>query len=969
MSVVSVNARSFILALFIRDDGERFLLGDKGFDFKDSQLHFSANTIENDEVEKQGVDGVMLAGQVRRASVQSFDGYVGDGTTLKEEVEQMRRDFIAFFAKGHHFRVVYIDCNRNAWQRKGGYLVDAPEVKELWQIHPEYHVGLNFEDVNYYEYDENADGQEILANIMKLPISSDVEGGLVWDEDGAVSEDATVVYDGDTATASGTSITVSDAVEAPLKSLELQGNTTQQTYSGKNLFDAYKITTVGGSVVKTVDSDGIIYLSNNSYNNGYYNPNITLAAFAPKLVADQTYYIYVSNSFQSGGRNYIYLSGSSSYWNTGEAHTVTQAELNGGVVVYGGYQETSSLKIMITTTADTNWEKFVGGVPAPNPDYPQAVQTVTGENVVRITGKNLFDKATATQNYRLGSDGLPFGDNEYYLSDYIYAKPNTAYYVSGVSGLPASSAVCFYDSDKSFISRRIWNDWYSFTTPANTAYIRFTTQKTNDINGVQLELGSTATAYEPYQGQSYEVNLGKNLAKMANGAYSYSEAGQTFTLLDGSITTTRTDGSYQGGAINISTGALNRWTKFCASDSHLTGSGGTYTLTFSRTGDVVTSSSPRACIYGFIYDNDGNNTSGNGQLLVDLSSQTSGTYTLNLAADRHLGALVFYSQYISYSDVEFKVQLEKGSTPTSYAAYFEPIELCKIGTYQDYIYKSGDKWYVQKAVGKLNCSDYTWSWDSSIPRVSLSTAGMRVVPPGGNQYPFLAYSNKFKADTFTHVYTEKNNGMAFSTSGFISLVDTSWTSEAEANSDIQDAVIYYALQIAYRTDIEITNEALIAQLEAILSQGYTYAGTNNITTAIATGNEQGELEITYYTKYDAKVVSGGYVWEAGGSGGPTVVINESISAVSPVWTVFGPALNPMLENTTTGEQIQYVGLIGEGQTLVVDMGEQTARLDGLNVISNIVGDYLTLAPGSNTLLFSAEGDAPASEIGWSEIVG
>jgi hypothetical protein len=62
-------------------------------------------------------------------------------------------------------------------------------------------------------------------------------------------------------------------------------------------------------------------------------------------------------------------------------------------------------------------------------------------------------------------------------------------------------------------------------------------------------------------------------------------------------------------------------------------------------------------------------------------------------------------------------------------------------------------------------------------------------------------------------------------------------------------------------------------------------------------------------------------------------------------------------------------MIGEGQTLVVDMGEQTARLDCLNVISNIVGEYLTLAPGSNTLLFSAEGDAPASEIGWSEIVG
>lgn len=821
MSVVSVRARSFILALFIRDDGERFLLGDRGFDFKDSQLHFSANTIENDEVEKQGVDGVMLAGQVRRASVQSFDGYVGDGSTLKEEVEQMRRDFIAFFAKGHHFRVIYIDCNRNAWQRKGGYLVDAPEVKELWQIHPEYHVGLNFEDVNYYEYDENAEGEEILSNIISVPISSDVEGGLVWDENGAVSEPEEIEYDTETASASGTNISISDAVAAPLKSLEIQGNTSQQTYTGKNKFPCVLDLQYPNSSELKVDTDAksgtitFTALGTSGSQLGYFNTgelnassSYTISMQAKKITGtagDDKGRFYVRYRTSSDGSTWTGYTDLIQY---APASIGTYYQISGTVSGSKYYQflfynyastpapvgektEYKNIQLVAGSTPDYDFEPYTNG-PAPNPDYPQAVQTVTGENTLTI------------------SDGT------------------------------------------------------------NT--------------------------------QSYEVNLGKNLAKMANGAYSYSEADQTFTLLDGSITTTRTNGSYQGGAINISTGALNRWTKFCASDSHLTGSGGTYTLTFSRTGDVVSSSSPRACIYGFIYDNDGNNTSGNGQLLVDLSSQTSGTYTLNLAADRHLGALVFYSQYISYSDVEFKVQLEKGSTATSYAAYFTPIELCKIGTYQDYIYKSDGKWYVHKEVGKI-----------------LSYAG----------------------ETISTDY--------ISTTGSLTT----------------GATIYYVL--AAPTDTEITNQALVAQLEAILDGG-TSAGTNNITTIISAGNAQGELEITYYTKYDAKVV-GGYVWEAGGSGGPTIVTNESISAVSPVWTVFGPALNPMLENTTTGEQIQYVGMISEGQTLVVDMGEQTARLDGLNVISNIVGEYLTLAPGSNTLLFSADSDAPASEIGWSEIVG
>lgn len=684
MSVVSVNARSFILALFIRDDGERFLLGDKGFDFKDSQLHFSANTIENDEVAKQGVDGVMLAGQVRRASVQSFDGYIGDGSTLKEEVEQMRRDFIAFFAKGHHFRVIYIDCNRNAWQRKGGYLVDAPEVKELWQIHPEYHVGLNFEDVNYYEYDENAEGEEILSNIISVPISSDVEGGLVWDENGAVSEPEEIEYDTETATASGTNISISDAVAAPLSDFKLKGETSQ----------------------------------------------------------------------------------------------------NG----------------------------------TPTPDAPVAVQTVTGENVVKISdgqgneqsyevnlGKNLYDKSASTDGKRLAANGEEYSDNTFTLSAYIPVEPNTKYTLSGMPG-SSYGHVATYDSSKTFVGRwYVGSDPYTFTTQANAKYIRI--------------------------------------------------------------------------AI------------------------------------------PLAC--------------------------------------------------------KDTTQCELGTQATSYAAYFTPIELCKMTSrgvlYQDYLYKSENKWYVHKAVGKQVVDTSTITLRTSYSNVDYGEIPKPTDSKGYNNYTH--YDGMYC--THSLIKGDKPGGWnQASAAGYI--YDTPvnvkyWAGFAKGTSldviktTLAGCIIYYPL--ATPTDTEITNATLIEQLEAILSQGSTYAGTNNITTIISAGNAQGELEITYYTKYDAKVVGGGYVWEAGGSGGPTIVTNESISAVSPVWTVFGPALNPMLENTTTGEQIQYVDMISEGQTLVVDMGEQTASLDGLNVISNIVGEYLTLAPGSNTLLFSADSDAPASEIGWSEIVG
>lgn len=195
MSLQDITARCWILALLIRDDGQRLLLGDGLYDFKQNQQHFEANSYENDTVDIQGADGVLLAGQVRRAVKQDFDGYVGDATVSKTEIEQARRDFFMFFRKNHYYTVVYILPDGSAIQRRRGFIVDAPEVKELWQIHPEYHVSLNFEDVNYYSYAENDQGQEIYDRSVRIPLSTAAKGGLVWDEAGVVWDTIGTIWD------------------------------------------------------------------------------------------------------------------------------------------------------------------------------------------------------------------------------------------------------------------------------------------------------------------------------------------------------------------------------------------------------------------------------------------------------------------------------------------------------------------------------------------------------------------------------------------------------------------------------------------------------------------------------------------------------------------------------------------------------------------------------------------------------
>lgn len=195
MNLADITTKCYILALIIRDDGERLLLGDGAYEFKDTQQHFQPNTYANDVVELQGTDGQMLAGQVRRTAVQTFSGYIGDATFSQQAVESARRDFMMFFRKQHFYTAVYIFKDGTAIQRKRGYIVDAPSVPELWQKFPEWSIGLNFEDPNYYEYAENNLGEEIYAHIQSIDIATAISGGLVWDAIGATWDSVGAIWE------------------------------------------------------------------------------------------------------------------------------------------------------------------------------------------------------------------------------------------------------------------------------------------------------------------------------------------------------------------------------------------------------------------------------------------------------------------------------------------------------------------------------------------------------------------------------------------------------------------------------------------------------------------------------------------------------------------------------------------------------------------------------------------------------
>lgn len=196
MSVTGAVSECWIVAMVIREDGKRLLLGTGDYPFKGSQQHFIADKIISDTVDVQGGDGSYIVGQVRRATAQTFVGYIGDGGYSKTEIEVKRREFIAFFQANHTYEIIYVFPDGSAIRRQRGYIATAPEVKELYQIFPEYKVGLNFEDVNYYSYAEDEEGNEIYSQSAIIPLYGAVGGGLIWDKTGVVFNGTAATWDG-----------------------------------------------------------------------------------------------------------------------------------------------------------------------------------------------------------------------------------------------------------------------------------------------------------------------------------------------------------------------------------------------------------------------------------------------------------------------------------------------------------------------------------------------------------------------------------------------------------------------------------------------------------------------------------------------------------------------------------------------------------------------------------------------------
>ena len=129
-------------------------------------------------------------------------------------------------------------------------------------------------------------------------------------------------------------------------------------------------------------------------------------------------------------------------------------------------------------------------------------ETASTESVtVKVGGKNLFNKDTVLDGFLIDDNTGECNKSNYghVASDWI---PISGDYATITTIQTSGSWGAFYDKDKQYVSK--WSGYLpgmsnkTIAIPTNAKYVRVTTLG-SALDSFQLELGSVATAYEPYK--------------------------------------------------------------------------------------------------------------------------------------------------------------------------------------------------------------------------------------------------------------------------------------------------------------------------------------------------------------------------------------------------------------------------------------------------------------------------------------
>lgn len=461
----------------------------------------------------------------------------------------------------------------------------------------------------------------------------------------------------------------------------------------------------------------------------------------------------------------------------------------------------------------------------PTPSSPVAVQTVSGTQTISVTGRNMFN-GQLEEGLINGANGAD-GENANFCRSvgYISVEPETDYVLSS----PDYSGTWYwyeYKANGTYnLSMNKTSQNGHFTTNADTYKVRFRLGEKNLSARIMMEPGSLPTTYQPYlTPQSYSISLtSKNL--LNNSSPDVVGTGITWTPTATGGKFTRSSGTWGDGV---------QWRPILEA-------GQTYAAQM-----VIPDSGPVYLNIRTYTDSTYSTIKTN--YYADQRGSFSGTFTPDTKYVQIRLANNGASSNISITNM----MLEKSGSVSTYTPYYTPIELAKIGDYQDYIYNNGGTWKIHKETGKRkylgNEADITLQNTSGgisgyrLPTVDYILHDTAVIC---DYMKYVIFTDYFNADTreYGTVSAHNQNDLqnAYATAPNSSITDVNQLKTWLTSNQM---TIYYVLKTP--TDTDITDANLLAQLNAILTNSELVAGTDYIKLTPTSG-AQGTLDLSLLT--------------------------------------------------------------------------------------------------------------------------
>lgn len=555
-----------------------------------------------------------------------------------------------------------------------------------------------------------------------------------------------------------------------------------QTFDGGSFLDASLVSK--GSLKKWVDYKGFINKDVNNLTN--YTKTSDLSAVATSGDYDDL-------------TNKPTIPSISDEYGTSTTDGYSQNYLNENTLNPNGEATTTSENTSFTLTdtleapllMDLKGNTQQTGTPTPSSPIP--VNVVSGDNEILITNENLKSKGTI-YNYSFNASSFTSGGNRTLC---IPIEANTTYYIKKTmvsnrfricltNGKPDTNPSVNEYSDVSTLTE-------TQITNTNYTYLNVFFWTSSDTYTEQ-EIYNSLNIYT--QGTTYNIDL--PVENLLNNILTTQEvSGITFTK--------NTDGS-----VSISGTATADIIVQLTNNMKFLKVGNTYTLSGCASGGSLQA-------YRLFV---------RGTSIVEYGDGI--TFTLQQSVfDSSNGIAIGITNGTNIqTPILFKPQIELGSKVNTFTPYgTTPIELNKIGNYQDYFYKQDDKWYLHKEVGKyiIDGSESVSVRNSGTSNWLYAISTKSDIPTSSQTSQLCNYYNNseiFNGNT--------NQGIMLITNG--NEIRVRYGTEDTAQNyknwlSSHNVSLYYIMTTP--TNTEITYTPLINQLNT-LQEASSYEGTTNI---------------------------------------------------------------------------------------------------------------------------------------------